>query len=292
MIETRLFHYFLTIASEGNITRAAEQLFITQSTLSKQMQELEKRLGKQLFIRGKRHITLTEEGEFFKSKAQDILRLVEQTETAFKETENLFAGDIYIGTAEVPSMLDIANQIHFFQDLYPDVRFHLISGDAQQILEYLNIGLIDFALLLSPPIQKNIQYTRLSYSHRLGILLPKNHTLLKEEMISANQLTRYPLIIPQQFQDSSKSIEYWGHIISQLQIVATYNLLFNALFLAQSGIGILLALEGMNELMTTDLEFRPLEPTIKTHLYLLTKKLQQLSPATKAFIKQLQQTTD
>ena len=288
MIETRLVYYFLAIAREGNITRAAQQLFVTQSTLSMQMQDLEKTLGKQLFIRGKRQITLTEDGEFFKSKAEEILQLVEQTESAFSKKEEILADDIYIGTAEVPSMEKIAHLIKSFQEKHPHVRFHFISGDAQQIYEHIKSGLVDFGLFLDPAVQESFNYTKLPFHHHLGILIPQDHILTQQESISPAQLTDFPLIAPQQFQKSAERIELLGSLADKLQVVATYNLLYNALYLAKSRVGLLIALEGMSDLIETDLTFRPLEPSLDTQLYLVTKKYKPYSPAIKTFLDQLQ----
>lgn len=150
MIETRLLRYFLAIAREQNITKAAEMLFVTQSTLSKQMMDLEKQLGKQLFIRGKRTITLTEEGTFLRNRAQEILELLENTEAALHaDTEDL-CGDISIGCGETIVMDWITGCLREFHVQYPDVRFHTHSGDADHVLERLDKGLVDMGLLLGP----------------------------------------------------------------------------------------------------------------------------------------------
>ncbi|HEM3569379.1 TPA: LysR family transcriptional regulator [Streptococcus suis] len=288
MIETRLFHYFLAIAREGNITRAAEQLFVTQSTLSKQMQDLENTLGKQLFIRGKRKITLTEEGEFFKSKAQEILQLVEQTESAFSQEEGILAGDIYIGAAEVPTMEKIAQLIKAFQTDHPDVRFHFISGDAEQIYGQIKAGLVDFGLILNPDIQDRFEYTQLPFQYCFGLLVPEAHQLTRYDSISAAQLIDHPLIVSQQFQTSSLWIERFGYLAEKLKVVASYNLLNNALYLAKENIGLLLALENVG-LIETGFVFRPIEPTIEAQLYLVTKKYQEHSPALKRFLEELKE---
>ena len=172
MIETRLFHYFLAIAREQNITKAAESLYITQSTLSKQMMDLEQQLGKQLFIRGKRKITLTEEGIFLRNRAQEIMALIENTESAFQTDSTHLCGDITIGCGETIVMDYIADLFSAFHTQYPEVKFHTHSGDADTVLERLDMGLADMGLLLGPIRQERYDYLNI---HRKDIFLSLIH---------------------------------------------------------------------------------------------------------------------
>ncbi len=290
MIETRLFHYFLAIERAGNFTRAAEQLFVTQSTLSKQMQDLENQLGKQLFIRGKRQVSLTEEGQFFKEKAQEILQLVDQTEMALKQTDSILAGDLFIGAAEVPSMEIIAQQLATLQKEQPQLPIHIHSGDAGQILHRIKTGVVDVGLLLNPPMLTELNYHKLPFTHPFGLYVPKDHPLADEKVVRPEKLGNLPFITSQQFLKDSDRIEYFGSLGSQLKIVATYNLIYNAVFLAKSGIGLLMGLENMIDLTNSNLVFKPFSPAITTDLYLVTKKYQQHSPAVNALIQALEAT--
>ena len=167
MIETRLLQYFLTVAQELNITKAAEALFITQPTLSKQMMELEQQLGKQLFIRGKRKLTLTEEGEYLRDRAREILELLDNTEAAFHTDEQKLRGHITIGCGETIAMDKIAKILAEFHKLHPDVQFHTHSGDADMILERLDKGLVDMGLLLGPIRQEKYDYMNHSAAGRI-----------------------------------------------------------------------------------------------------------------------------
>ncbi|MDQ0222640.1 LysR family transcriptional regulator [Streptococcus moroccensis] len=288
MIETRLFHYFLAIERAGNFTRAADQLFISQSTLSKQMQDLEVQLGKQLFIRGKRQVTLTEEGQFFKEKAQEILQLVEQTEITLKQADNILAGDLFIGAAEVPSMESIAQQLATLQKEHSQLHIHIHSGDADQILQRIKTGVVDVGLLLNPPMLTELNYHKLPFTHPFGLFVPKDHPLADEEAVRPELLRDLPLITSQQFMKDPHRIEYFGPLGSQLKIVATYNLIYNAVFLAKTGIGLLMGLENMLDLTNSNLVFKPFSPAITTDLYLVTKKYQQHSPAVNALIQVLE----
>lgn len=169
MIETRLLQYFLAVARELNITKAAEALYISQPTLSKQMMELEQQLGKQLFIRGKRKLTLTEEGNFLRSRAQEILKLMDTTEAAFHTDETTLGGHVAIGCGETIAMDQIAALLADFHSQYPDVQLHTHSGDADIVLERLDKGLVDMGLLLGPIRQEKYDYLNLHQKDIYGL---------------------------------------------------------------------------------------------------------------------------
>ena len=154
MIETRLLHYFLAVAREQNITKAAQELFISQSTLSRQMMDLENQLGKQLFIRGKRKVTLTEDGIFLRNRAHEIMKLLENTETALHTDTETLNGDIFIGCGETVAMDTIAGMMAEFHEQYPEVKLHTYSGDADAIMDRIDKGLSDMGLLLGPMRQE------------------------------------------------------------------------------------------------------------------------------------------
>ena len=161
MIETRLLQYFLAVAEEQNITRAANYLHITQPTLSKQMMDLEEQLGKQLFLRGKKKITLTEDGIYLRSRAQEIISLMEKTENDFRENEQSITGDIYIGCGEHRSSIKIMQIIKSIQDNFPEIHFHFFSNNADAIIERLDKGLLDIGILLEPEISPRYDYQKL-----------------------------------------------------------------------------------------------------------------------------------
>lgn len=287
MIETRLLYYFLAVAREQNITRASELLHITQSTLSRQMMDLEEQLGKQLFIRGKRRLTLTEEGNFLRSKAQEILELMDNTETALRSDEDILSGDIRIGCGETYVMEMIAELFAQFHAQYPHVRFHTHSGDADTVLERLDKGLVDMGLLLGPIRQEKYDYLNLHLKDTFGLLLPKNCPLAAQETISIEQLKTLPLILSEQTFSGHQELEWFGVDQAALHIVATYNLIYNATFMVEKGLGYALCLDKLVATQGRDLTFRPITPDLSIDLYIVTKKYQTFSPAVKAFLAQL-----
>lgn len=291
MIETRLLYYFLAIAREQNITRAADTLHITQSTLSKQMMDLEQQLGKQLFIRGKRKLTLTEEGNFLRSKAQEILELVDNTESAFRTNEEILSGDIFIGCGETAAMNMITEVFRKFHEQYPNVRFHTHSGDADAVMERLDKGLVDMGLLLGPIRQEKYDYLNIRQKDTFGLLMTRDCKLAEQSSITIEQMKSLPLIFSDQTFSGHQELEWFGADYSAMNVVATYNLIYNATFLVEKGIGYALCLDRLvNTEGKRNLTFRPITPELSVELYIVTKKYQTFSPAVKAFLEQLKAT--
>ena len=287
VIETRLLHYFLAIAREQNITSAAESLFVTQSTLSKQMMALEKQLGKQLFIRGKRRITLTEEGNYLRNRAQEILEMIDNTEAAFRANAESLGGDITIGCGETAAMDVITEQLAEFHRRHPDVRFHTHSGDADMVLDRLDKGLVDMGLLLGPIRQEKYDYFKIHRSDTFGLLMPGDCELASQEAINFDQLKSLPLILAEQTFLGHQELEWFGADYSSMNIVGTYNLIYNATFMAERGIGYALCIDRLVNTKGRNLAFRPIVPELSVDLYIVTKKYQTFSPAAKEFLEQL-----
>ncbi len=290
MIETRLLHYFLAIAREQNITKAAESLFVTQSTLSRQMMDLEKQLGKQLFIRGKRKITLTEEGTYLRNRAQEIMELIDNTEAAFQANAESLGGDITIGCGETAVMDVITEQFAEFHRRYPDVKFHTHSGDADMVLDRLDKGLVDIGLLLGPIRQEKYDYLNIHQSDTFGLLMPKDCELASQKTVSMNQLKTLPLILAEQTFLGHQELEWFGADYASMNIVATYNLIYNATFMVERGIGYVLCIDRLVNTKGRNLTFRPIVPKLSVDLYIVTKKYQTFSPAVKEFLEQLKGT--
>lgn len=287
MIETRLLHYFLAIAREQNITKAAESLYVTQSTLSKQMMDLEKQLGKQLFIRGKRKLTLTEDGYFLRDRAQEIMELLDNTEAVFHADEEILSGHITIGCGETIAMDYIAGLWADFHKRYPDVVLHTHSADADGVLERLDKGLADMGLLLGPIRQEKYDYMNIRQKDIYGLLMPKNCELAKQEMINIDQLKTIPLIMAEQTFSGHQVLEWFASDYSVMNVVATYNLIYNATFMVEHGIGYALCLDRLVNTEGRNLTFRPIVPELSVDLYIVTKKYQTFSPAVRVFIEQL-----
>ena len=287
MIETRLLHYFLAVAREQNITKAAQELFISQSTLSRQMMDLEKQLGKQLFIRGKRKVTLTEDGIFLRNRAHEIMKLLENTETALHtDTENL-SGDIFIGCGETVAMDTIAGMMAEFHEQYPEVKLHTYSGDADAIMDRIDKGLSDMGLLLGPMRQEKYDYLNLHQKDIYGLLMPGDCELAKQETINIDQLKTLPMILADQTFSGNQNLDWFGE--DALNVVATYNLIYNATFLVEHGVGYALCFDRLVNTSGRNLAFRPITPELSVGLYIVTKKYQTFSPAAKAFYGKIKQ---
>lgn len=288
MIETRLLQYFLAVAEEQSITKAANYLHITQPTLSKQMMELEASLGKQLLIRGKKKITLTEDGVYLRSRAQEIISLMEKTESSFQEHEQLISGDVYIGCGEHRTSFAIMKMIREIQVEYPDIHFHFFSGNADAIIERLDKGLLDIGILLEPEISPRYDYQKLPFYETWGVLMRKEDTLAGRDALTIKDLAGLPIILPNQTSNSSRITSWFAEHQLSLSPVATYNLIYNAGLMVEAGMGYALCIDNLiNTEGSNPLIFRPLTPTLQSGVYLFTKKYQVFSKATKLFLNRL-----
>ena len=290
MIETRLLQYFLAVAEEQSITRAADYLHITQPTLSKQMMDLEESLGKKLLIRGKKKVTLTEEGAYLRSRAQEIISLIEKTEASFRESEQVITGEIYIGCGELHSLYPIIQMIKEIQEEYPDIRFHFFSGNADAITERLDKGLLDLGFLLEPEINPRYEYLKLPFHEKFGVLMRKDSPFASRDSITIKEISTLPLIVPSQSYSSNRMVTFFTDSFPSPHIVASYNLIYNAGLMVEAGIGYALCID---DLINTEgdhpLTFVPLTPALYSDIYLFIKKYQVFSKATKLFLDRLQE---
>ena len=288
MIEIRQLRYFLAIAEEQSITRAAEYLRMSQPALSKQMIDLEERLGKQLLIRDKRRIALTEDGVYLRSRAQEILSLMEKTESAFRESEEVVSGDVYIGCGEHRTSYPIMRLIKKIQEERPGIHFHFFSGNADAITERLDKGLLDMGFLLDPEIDPRYDYQMLPFQETWGVLVRKDSAFAGRDSITFPELSELPLIMPSQVSNSKKITTYFADTLPSPNVVATYNLIYNAGLMVEAGIGYALCID---DLINTEgdhpLTFVPVAPSLQSNVYLFTKKYQTFSKATELFLKRL-----
>ena len=291
MLEFRVLRYFLAIAREGNITRAANTLHVTQPTLSRQIQELEDRLGHKLFIRSSHSVTLTEEGILLRKRAEEILDLVDKTEAEFDNYQSEIAGDVYIGGGETVAISFVADVINELITAYPKMHFHLYSGNASDVTYRLDRGLIDFGILIEPADISKYDCVRLPSSDRWGVVMRKDSPLANKEFIEKADLIGLPLIMSRQAIDvieDNKFIQWFGEDFEKLNIIATFNLLFNAAMLVKSGGGYIVSIDNIiNTGADSDLCFVPLKPDLKSGLVLVWKKYQVFSPAAATFLQTL-----
>ena len=285
MVETRLLYYFLTVAKEQNITKAAQSLYITQSALSKQMMELERQLGKQLFIRGKRKLTLTDEGDYLCARAAEILKLIDTTEAALQSSDDILTGEIAIGGGETSVVGFIAQKMAQFHKQYPHVKFHMHSGDSDVVLDKLDKGLIDMGITPGPVRYEKYEYRNLNQKIAFGLLMPADCALAAQETVHIDSLKGQPLILAEQTFSRYRQLDLFSPIIEHVNTVATYNLITNATYMVESGIGYALCLEHLVNVEGRNLTFRRIEPEKWIDQYLVTRRYQTFSPAAKRFLE-------
>ena len=283
-MELRVLQYFLAVAREQSISGAAEFLHLSQPTLSRQIKDMEKVLGKQLLIRGNRRITLTEEGMILCKRAEEIMELVKKTESEITLSDESIAGDIYIGAGESNSVGYIAKAANALRREYPLVHFHIESGDAQTVYEQLDKGLIDFGLLFG-----NIDLTKynsisLPTKDTWGVLMPKDSELAKRDVITPNDLIKEPLIVSRQGITRGELQNWFKLPEEKLNVVATYNLLYNASLLVEEGVGYALCLDKIINTSNCNLCFKPLYPKLEVSMSIVWKKHQVFSKASNKFL--------
>lgn len=286
-MELRVLEYFLAVAEAGSISKAAEHLHLTQPTLSRQIKELEESLGKQLFIRGSRKITLTDDGVLLRKRAQEIVSLVAKTENEVRAISTDLSGDIYIGAAESDSVRYILKCISALQKNHA-VRLHILSGDAKDTLEKLDNGLIDFALILGEIDRHKYNAIELPVTDTWGLLMKKNSHLANKEYISPKDLDGLPIILSRQSQIEENLNTWLNSNNINFETVATYNLIYNASLMVDEGMGYALTLDKLiNYTGTNDLKFIPLNPSITLQSNIIWKKNQIFSKTAKAFFSEL-----
>ena len=293
-MEIRVLRYFLTVAREGSITRAANFLHLTQPTLSRQLQDLEKELGQKLFVRGSHNISLTPEGMILRKRAEEIVDMVDKTESVFRSISDTVSGDIYIGGGETESMKYIAEVIKDMKEEYPAIKYHLYSGNAEDVTERLDKGLLDFGILIQPTDLSKYEYITLPSKDVWGVLMKKNSALALKKEIKLDDLYDLPLICSRQVvrRTSVKNdfLEWLGGNFEKMNVAATYNLVYNARIMVEEGIGYALTLDKLvNTMHTSNIAFRPLSPKLESGLDIVWKKYQIFSPAANLFLSKLRE---
>ena len=288
-MELRVLKYFIEVAREENITAAANKLHLTQPTLSKQLMALEDELGKKLFIRGKRKISLTEEGVYLYNRAKEIVDLAEKTEADLKSDDKIIEGSIAIGGGETSAVKYIAKAANNLRLEYPKIKFDIFSGNGEDVTRWLDQGLVDFGLFVGSTELKKYDYIKLPESNTWGLLMKKDHPLAKNEFITPAMLKDIPLLCSRQTLFQNEMTGWLGVSTDKLNIAATYNLIFNASVMVEQGMGCALAIDGLiNTGADSALCFRPLKPSLKAEVVIAWKKYRFLSKAASKFLQSLQ----
>ncbi|MDD3409521.1 MAG: LysR family transcriptional regulator [Eubacteriales bacterium] len=291
-MDIRVLRYFLTVAREESFSRAAESLFLSQPTLSRQIREMEEELGVTLFTRTNRSVFLTREGMRLRKRAEEIVDLMDKTRAEFTELEDDISGEIYIGCGETQAMRRIARIALTVRRENPGVRYHLFSGNADDVTERLDKGLLDFGILIGGVDARKYETLRIPGHDTWGLLMRKDHPLSTRTFITPDDVIGLPLLLSRQAQGPGHHLLSWfSQSAGQLNVAATYNLLFNAAMMVEQGMGCALTLDGLaNTLDSSELCFRPLVPTLEEELHLVWKKYQVFSPAAEVFLRRVQET--
>lgn len=289
-MDIRVLRYFLTIAREESISGAADFLHITQPTLSRQIKDLEDELGTQLLIRGSRNITLTESGLLLRSRAEEIISLVDKTEAEMNISNEIISGDIYIGSGETEAIRSIAKIAKDLQKIHPNIKYNLFSGNADDVKDRLDKGLLDFGIIIEPADIKKYDFLRLPTTDTWGVLMRKDNPLSIKEYIEPKDLWNLPLICSTQSTIFDNLSGWIGKNMNELNIVATYNLLYNASLMVDEGLGCALCLDRLiNTSGESNLCFKPLYPELNVHLDIIWKKYHVFSRASEIFLEKIRE---
>ena len=289
-MDVRVLRYFLAVAQEESFSHAAEKLYLSQPTLSRQIRDMEQELGVALFIRTNRNVVLTREGLRLRKRAQEIVDLVDKTQEEFASLEEEISGDVYIGGGETHVMREIARAAIAVREEYPGVHYHLYSGNAEDVAERLDKGLLDFGIMIEPADIHKYDFLKIPGSDIWGLVMPRDHALARKEAIAPGDLEGIPLLVSRQRMVSGSLSSWLGKNIDHLNVVATYNLLFNAALMVEQGMGCALTLDHLVDAMENEnLCFRPLAPRLEVGSSLVWKKYQIFSPAAEVFLNRVQE---
>ncbi|MDO5426217.1 MAG: LysR family transcriptional regulator [Eubacteriales bacterium] len=289
-MELRILQYFLAVTREANITAAAETLHLSQPALSRQLKDMEEELGKQLLIRGNRGVTLTTEGMILRKRAEEIMELVRKTEREIALSDEYIAGDITVGAGETDGVRFLVQTVKMLQEQYPDIHLHIVSGDGETVEENLDRGLIDFGFLCREIDTAKYEYLRLPGSDSFGVLMRKDAPLAEKEAIAPENLWDKPLIVSRQALGNASVGKMLKCRQEKLNIVASYNLLFNGSIMVDEGMGYALCFDHIiNVSGDSNLCFRPLLSSTESPHYVVWKKYQTFTKAAEKFLTKMQE---
>ena len=278
--------YYLAVVREGNISAAAETLHVSQPALSRQMKDLEDELGVTLFHRGSRRITLTEEGMILRKRAEEMIRLMQLTEAELTQARDSVTGEIHIGAGESHAFHFLSRAAGQLMQEHPGVRVHIVSGDTADLMDQLNNGLLDFALIFSEIDHSLYHSLVLPQEDRFGVLMRRDSELAEKKVVAMDDLVGKPLLVSRAAEEQLRN----GDETQRMNVVGTYNLIFNASLMVEDGLGYALCFDKLiNVSGESALCFRPLLPEIRAQGTLIWKRYQVLSPAVRLFVSLLRE---
>lgn len=289
-MELRHLRYFLAVAREGNVTRAAASLHVTQPTLSRQLADLEQELGRELLVRESRGVTLTDDGMLLRKRAEEIVSLADRTEREMLADDSLVEGDVWVGGGETRTMGLVARTMASISEMHPGIRLNLHSGNAEDVIERVDKGLLDFGLVIGRIPEPRFEALEIPTHERWGVLMRRDDPLASRDLVTNDDLANRRLIVSSQPADARQSASETEQRLGSLagNVVATYTLLFNASLLVEQGLGIALCLDGIIPAGEgTPFAFVPTEvqPSIQT--YLIWKRFVPQSRAARLFLHEL-----
>ena len=288
-MEIRTLRYFLAVAREENMTRAAEILHVTQPTLSKALKSLEDELGKKLFIRHSFSIRLTEEGVLLRNRAEDLISMADKIEQEFISLDDINGGELYLGLAESYQIRYLARVIRDFKTRYPNLHYHITSGDTEQIADKLDKGLLDFLVLAELPDSRKYEYLAFPEKDVWGLVIPEENPLSEKDVIRMEDLKGLPLFCSEQAWNGD--IKKWaGSSFSKMKLEGSFRLAYNGSIFVREGLGYLLTFRDLIDTSKeSGLVFRPLEPALETMLYIAWNRYQAFTPIAERFLQQLRE---
>ena len=286
-MDIRSLRYFLAVAREENMTRAAQLLHVTQPTLSRTMRALEEELGRKLFTRHSFHISLTEEGLLLRDRAEDLVTMADKIEKEFLSLDDITGGELYLGLAESYQIHYLARELRALKGVYPGLRYHITSGDTEQVTEKLDKGLLDFAVICDAPNPKKYESIPFPEGDTWGLILPADAPLAQKDAIRVDDLIGLPLFTSEQGWEGD--IRAWaGDRFGELHLEGSFRLAYNASMFVREGLGYQLSFRHLVDVSPeSGLTFRPLFPALKTKLYLIWNRYQSFTPIAERFIAQV-----
>ena len=286
-MEIRVLRYFLEAAREGSITRAAQRLYVSQPTMSKQLKELENELGVKLFVRSNYSIRLTEAGMLLRERAADIIELADKTKDEFRSLDEINSGDIYVGSAESESISRFTDAVKYIRDAYPGIRCNISSGNMEEVCEKLDRGLLDFAIVMSFVDINKYNYLKVPATDTWGVLMKKGDPLSQKGSLTVDDIRSLPLICSRQWLEQDFP-QWFGSGADEVTVAATFNLNYNAAVMVRSGIGYAVTYDKLNSTgEESDLAFRELKGVPKSEMYVIWRKYQTFTPAVKLVLNEL-----
>lgn len=293
IMEIRVLRYFLAIVSEGSFTAAAQKLHVSQPALTRQIKDLEDELGKVLFERGSRRVSLTDDGRFLEQRAREIVALTDQTKACFASNTTDISGPIYLSVGESTGFSTFARAMEKMQTAYPAVMFEVYSCDGQDVIDNLDNGRADFGLFVGQNDLQKYHYLTLPEKNHWGALIHKNDIKPGQSSINAAELSKYPLICSRRAISQNEIMGWFGKYAEELRIVASHNLVYNASLMVKAGLGVTITLNGLiNTTNDPVLRFIPLDPPLYTSLNVAWKRGRIFSRQAGVFFEYLKREID